>query len=89
MSKEWKQSSKLLEPRSFDACKNAIAPIIEILDCLEIDTEVSDTGMETANSNDYREVLRDERDINSMLATMWAEARFFCKDKQKFINIFT
>jgi len=79
----------LLEPRSFDAGKNVTAPIIEILDCLEVDTEVSDTGMETANSNDYREVSRDERDINSMLTTMQAEARFFCKDKQNFINIFT
>jgi len=60
----------LLEPRSFDACKNATVPIIEILDHLEVDIELSDTSMETANSNDYREVSRNERDINSMLATM-------------------
>ena len=29
----------------FDACKNTAAPIIVILDYLEIDIEVSDIGM--------------------------------------------
>ena len=42
MSEEQRQSSKLLEPRSFDVYKNAIAPIMIMLGCLELDIEVSD-----------------------------------------------
>ena len=55
---------------------------------LEIDMEVSDAGMKTTESNDYREVSRDYRDANDVLATMWERARFSCKDRQKFIDIF-
>jgi len=65
MSKEQKQSSKLWEPRSFDACKNAAAPM---LGCLELDTEVSDVDMETVVSNDCRGVFRRDRDANGVLA---------------------
>jgi len=59
----------LLELRSFDICKNVIAPMIAILDCLEFDIEISDAGMETAESDDYRGMLRNDRDVNGVLAT--------------------
>jgi len=68
MSKEQKQSSKLLEPRSCDAHKNATALIIVILDCSKVDTEILDTDMETVGSDDYREVSEDDRDTNGVLA---------------------
>ena len=68
MSKEQRQSSKLWEPGSFDACKNAAALIIAMLGHLELDTEVSDAGMKTAESNDCRGVSRKNRDANGVLA---------------------
>ena len=37
----------MLEPRRFDAHKNAAVPMIVMLDHSEIDTEVSDTDVET------------------------------------------
>ena len=89
MSKERRQSSKLWEPRSFDACKNAAAPMIAMLGCPELDTEVSDAGMETAESNDCREVSKKDGDANSVLAATQEEARFSCKDGRKFIDLFT
>ena len=58
----------MLEPRSFDAYKNATAPMIAILGCLELDMEVSDTGIETVESNNYRGLSRTDRDTNSVLA---------------------
>ena len=58
----------MLEPGSFDVHKNAAASMIVMLGCLEIYIEVLDTGMETANSNDCREMSRDDRDANGMLA---------------------
>ena len=70
MSKEQKQSSKLWEPGSFDAYKNAAAPMIVILGCLELDMEVSDVGMETAESNNCRRVSNKDGDANGVLATM-------------------
>ena len=70
MPKEWRQSSKLLELRSFDVCKNTTAPIIVILGCLEIDIKISDASMETIESNDCKEVSRDDRNTNGMLAIM-------------------
>ena len=69
MSEERRQSSKLWEPRSFDACKNAAAPMIAILGRSELDMEVSDAGMETMESNDCREMSRSDKDANGMLAT--------------------
>ena len=89
MSKERGQSSKLWESGSFDACKNAAVPMIAMLGCLELDTEVSDAGMETAESDDCRGVSRKNRDANGVLAAMQEGARFSCKDGQKFINLFT
>ena len=70
MSEEQRQSSKLLEPRSFDVRKNAAAPMIAMLDCSELDTEVSDAGMETIESNDCREESKKDRDANGVLAAM-------------------
>ena len=63
--------------------------MIAMLDCSELDTEVSDADMETTESDNCREMLRNDRDVNSMLAVMQEEARFFCKDRWKFIDIFT
>ena len=77
------------EPGSFDVCKNAAAPMIAMLGHLELDMEISDTGMETAESNDCRVVFKKDKDANGMLAVTQEEARFSCKDKQKFIDLFT
>jgi len=79
----------LWEPGSFDACKNAAAPMIVMLGHSELDMEVSDVGMETAESNYCRRVSKKDRDANGVLAAMQEEARFSCKDEQKFINPFT
>jgi len=79
----------LWEPGSFDACKNAAAPIITMLGCLELDTEVSDAGMETTESDDCRRVFKKNRNANGVLATMREEVRFSCKDGWKFIDLFT
>jgi len=89
MSEERRQSSKLWEPRSFDAHKNTAAPIIAILGHLELDTEVSDAGMETAESDDCRGVSKKDRDANGVLAATRKGARFSCKDGRKFIDPFT
>ena len=75
------QSSKLWEPGSFDAHKNAAVPMIAMLGCSELDTEISDAGMETMESNDCREMSRKDRDVNSMLAVTWEGVRFSCKDR--------
>ena len=56
------------EPRSFDACKNAAAPMIVMLGRSELDTEVSDAGMETMESDDCREVSKQNGDTNGVLA---------------------
>ena len=88
MSEEQRQSSKLWEPGSFNACKNAAAPIIAMLDRPELDTEVLDTGMETAESNDCKGVSKKNRDANGMLAAIREGAKFSCKDEQKFIDPF-
>ena len=89
MSKERRQSSKLWKPRSFDARKNAAAPIVAMLDHPELDTEISDTGMETVESDDCRGMSKKDRDANGMLATTREGARFSCKDGWKFIDPFT
>ena len=89
MSKEQRQSLKLWEPGSFDACKNAAALMIVMLGRLKLDMEVSDTGMETTESDDCREMSKKDRDANGLLATTREGARFSCKDGRKFINPFT
>ena len=68
MSEEQRQSSKLWESRSFDVCKNAAVPIIAMLGCLELNTEVSDVGIETMVSNDCRKISRKDGDANGVLA---------------------
>ena len=77
------------EPGSFDARKNAVAPMIAMLGRPEIDTEVSDAGMETAESDDCRGVFKKNGDANDVLAAMREGARFSCKDRRKFIDPFT
>ena len=52
-----------------------------MLDYLEIDMKVSDTGMETADSNDCKEVLENDEDANGVLAIMCERARFFYKNE--------
>jgi len=89
MSKERRQSSKLWEPRSFDARKNAAAPMIAMLGHPELDTEVSDAGMETAESDDCRGMSKKDGDANGVLAATREGARFSCKDGWKFIDLFT
>ena len=76
MFEEWRQSLKLLEPRRFDAYKNATTLMIMMLGCLKLDMEVSDIDMETAESDDYRRMSRNDRNTNSMLAVMWEGVRF-------------
>ena len=68
MSKKQRQSSKLWEPGSFDARRNAAAPRIAMLDRSELDTEVSDAGMKTTESDDCREVSKKDGDANGVLA---------------------
>ena len=84
-----KTDLKLWEPGSFDARKNAAVPMIAMLGRLELDTEVSDIGIETTKSNDCRGVSKKNRDTNSVLATTREGVRFSCKDGWKFIDPFT
>ena len=70
MSEEQRQSLKLQEPRSFDACKNTAALMIAMLGHSELDTEVSDTDMETIESNDCRGLSKKNGDANGVLAVM-------------------
>ena len=58
------------KPRSFDTYKNAAILIIAILDHLELDMEVSDAGMKTAESDKCRGVSQKDSDANSVLAAM-------------------
>jgi len=50
--------------------KNAVAPMIVMLGCLELDLKVSDAGMETMESDDCRKVSKKNGDTNGMLAIM-------------------
>jgi len=68
MSKEQRQSLKLLELRSFDVYKNAAALIIIILSYLELNMKVSDAGIETVESDDCRGMSRYNEDANGVLA---------------------
>ena len=62
-------------------CKNAAAPMIVMLSHSGLDTEVSDAGMETIESDDCRVMSRKDRDTNGVLAAMQEGVRFSCKDK--------
>jgi len=81
MSEKQRQISKLLEPGSFNACKNTVAPIIAMLGYLEVNTEASDTGIEITESNNYRGISENNRDANGVLAMTQEKARFFHKDR--------
>ena len=61
--------------------------MIAMSGCSEVDIEVSDTDMETMESDNYREVLRDNKDANNVLTIIQEEAGFFYKDRWKFINL--
>jgi len=49
-------------------CKNATVPMIRMLGHSEINTEISDAGMETAEFNSCRG--EDDGDANGMLAVI-------------------
>jgi len=55
----------------------------------ELDTEISDAGMETVESDDCRGVSKKDGDANGVLAATREGARFPCKDGWKFIDLFT
>ena len=57
----------MLEPESLDIYKNTAAPIIVMLGCSEVNTKVSNAGMKNVRSNNYKEVLGDNRDANCIL----------------------
>jgi len=65
----------LWEPRSFDVCKNAAAPMITMLSHSELDMEVLDAGMETTESNNCREMSKKDGDANGVLAIIVATTR--------------
>ena len=60
---------------------------IVMLGYSEVNTEISDTGIKTTGFNDCKEISRDDRDTNDMLAVIWEKARFSYKDKQKLIHL--
>ena len=70
MSIEQRQSSKLLEPGSFDVYKNTAVLMIVILDCSKVDIEVLDADMETMESDGCRGISEANGDANGMLTTM-------------------
>jgi len=49
---------------------NAAAPMIAMLGRSELDMEVSDADVETAESDDYREMSKKDGDANGVLAAM-------------------
>ena len=65
---------------SFNVHKNAAAPMIAMLGHLELNTEVLDAGMETAESNDCRGLFKKDGNANGVLAATHEGARFSCKD---------
>jgi len=54
--------------------------MIVMLDYSELDTEVSDIGIETVKFNDCRKISRKDGDTNGVLATMREGTRFSHKD---------
>jgi len=62
--------------------------MIAMLGRPELDTEVSDAGMETVESDDCRGVSKKNGDTNGVLAATREGVRFSCKDGQKFIDPF-
>ena len=44
--------------------------MITMLDCLEVDIEVSDAGIETIESDNYKGISENNRDINGILVVI-------------------
>jgi len=61
--------------------QNAAVLMIVMLDYLELNTEVLDAGIETAESDDCRGMSRKNGDANGVLAVMQEGARFSYKDE--------
>ena len=60
----------MLKSRSFDIYINTVVLIIVILDCSEVGMEILNTSIKTTESNNYREVSENNKNTNSMLATI-------------------
>ena len=52
-----------------------------MLDCSELNTEVSDADIETIKSDDCRKVSKDDRNANGVLAIIQEKAIFSHKDR--------
>jgi len=63
-----KTKFEIMKTWEFNIHQNAAAPMIVMLGHSELDMEVSDAGMETMESNDYRGVFRKNGNTNSILA---------------------
>jgi len=61
---------KLARVWKFNICKNVVASIIAMLGCLEVDTEISNTDIETVRFDDCRKMLRDDKNTNNMLVVI-------------------
>ena len=70
----------MLNPRNFDVYKNTAVLMIAMLGCSEVNTEVSDIGIETAESDGYREVSEDNGNTKNILAIIQEGVRFSHKD---------
>ena len=66
----------MLEPRSFDTHKNATVLMLTMLGCSELDIEISDTSIETVESNDCKGISKDDRNANGVLAMMQKKQDF-------------
>ena len=60
----------MLDSGNFDICRNAAVLIIIMLGHSKIDIEVSDIGIETIEINNCRELLKDNKNTNGILATI-------------------
>ena len=58
----------MLEPGSFDVHKNTGVLMIAMLGHLELNMEILDRSMETVEFNNCRELSRDDRNTNGVLA---------------------
>ena len=60
--------------------------MIVMLGRSELDMEVSNADIETTEFDDCRRLSKRDRDANGVLAATQEEARFSCKDGQKFMT---
>jgi len=63
----------LLKPESFDIRKKIKALLIIILGCLEINIKILDVDIETAESSEYKDILRIDRVANGILAIIYSK----------------